>query len=138
MVFFLDKQIKGKLSNFKAEEEKRPEEIASSLVSRHETLVWGGVELSSLSRVPLVNHCTTAVRHSSLTFCPLSPFPRHALHCLENTLHRINEDLQLKLNSLALEEQCLKSRERLTPKQTSMDRNMTLTGISRGKSALFC
>ncbi len=66
---------------------------------------------------------------------------RHALHCLENTLHRINADLQNKLASLALDEQCVKARERLVHKNASlknpMDRNMCLTGISRGKSALL-
>ena len=72
-------------------------------------------------------------------FVILFLFNRYALQCLENNLYRINQDLQLKLNSLALDEQCMKSRERLASKRpiSSMERNMTLTGMSRQKSALL-
>lgn len=63
---------------------------------------------------------------------------QHVLDGLEQNLHRINEDLQCKMNSLALDDQCSKSRERLEPAAgTSMEHNMTLTGISRQKSAII-
>ncbi len=64
---------------------------------------------------------------------------RHALDGLEQNLHRINEDIQTKTNSLRLDEQCAKSRERLSSNrpQTQQERNMTLTGMSRQKSAIL-
>lgn len=64
---------------------------------------------------------------------------QHALDGLEQNLHRINKDLQCKMNSLKLDEDCMKSRGKLEPTRpmTSTERNMGLTGITRQKSALL-
>lgn len=67
---------------------------------------------------------------------------QHALDGLEKNLHRINEDLQCKTNSLRLDEQCMQSRDKLKQTQlnrpmTTEERNCTLTGITREKSAIL-
>lgn len=64
---------------------------------------------------------------------------QHALDGLENNLHKINSDLQNKMNSLALDEQSLNARAKLQSNrpETTQDRNMTLTGMSREKSAIL-
>nr|WLD15744.1 tektin 2 [Platynereis dumerilii] len=64
---------------------------------------------------------------------------QHALHGLEEKLHTINKDLQTKMNSLKLDEQAIASRQKLTSKrpQTSMERNMALTGVTREKSKIL-
>lgn len=64
---------------------------------------------------------------------------QHALDGLEQNLHRINEDLQCKTNSLNLEKQCMQSREKLSPNRpaTSIERNKVLTGISRERSKIL-
>lgn len=64
---------------------------------------------------------------------------QHALDGLEQNLHRINQDLQCKTNSLRLDEQCMQSRQKLKPDRpvTTEERNRTLTGISREKSAII-
>jgi len=64
---------------------------------------------------------------------------QHALDGLEQNLHRINEDLQCKTNSLKLDQQCENSRTKLGPArpQTASERNATLTGISREKSKVL-
>jgi tektin-2 len=63
---------------------------------------------------------------------------QHALDGLEQNLHRINQDLQCKTNSLKLDEQCTSSRSKLQPQtQTSQERNMALTGISRERSKIL-
>ena len=40
---------------------------------------------------------------------------RHALHCLELNLHRINEQIEIKLNSQHIDQQCLAARDKLLP-----------------------
>jgi len=64
---------------------------------------------------------------------------QHALDGLEQNLHRINEDLQCKTNSLKLDKQCMDSRQKLknSQPQNATERNMTLTGISREKSKIL-
>ncbi|CAD5111997.1 DgyrCDS1249 [Dimorphilus gyrociliatus] len=66
---------------------------------------------------------------------------QHALHNLEANLHRINEDLALKLNSLRLDNQVLQSRNRLGSNQLIPDtegmRNLHLTGITRQKQHIL-
>jgi len=64
---------------------------------------------------------------------------QHALDGLENNLHRINEDLQCKKNSLELDEKCMGTRGKLETgrPQTTSERNMSLTGISREKSKVL-
>lgn len=64
---------------------------------------------------------------------------QHALHQLEQNLHRINEDLQCKANSLKLDENCMMSRAKMDSNrpQTASEKNLSLTGISREKSAIL-
>lgn len=66
---------------------------------------------------------------------------QHALDGLENNLHRVNEDLQCKMNSLNLDDQCVNSRTKLKSGTgrplTSSERNMKLTGISREPSKIL-
>lgn len=63
---------------------------------------------------------------------------QHALDGLEQNLHRINQDLQCKQNSLKLDQDCMKSRAKLASgRPKSQDRNMTLTGMTRQKSAII-
>ena len=62
---------------------------------------------------------------------------RHALHGLEENLHRINQELMMKRNSLKLEEDCVKSRVKLHSGQPYIDRNQHLTGLVREKSAVI-
>lgn len=60
---------------------------------------------------------------------------QHALDGLEKNLHRINEDIQCKTNSLTLDEQCMKSRDKLVGKASELSqRNPYLTGMVREKS----
>ena len=68
-------------------------------------------------------------------FCTFIPPTRHALDGLEKNLHRINEDIQCKTNSLTLDEQCMKSRDKLVGKASELSqRNPYLTGMVREKS----
>jgi tektin-2 len=64
---------------------------------------------------------------------------QHALDGLEKNLHKINEDIQCKTNSLKLDQACDKSRQRLTTQRpaTSYERNAALTGVTRQKSAIL-
>lgn len=63
---------------------------------------------------------------------------RHALDGLYNNLHRINDDLALKNNSLDLDNKCMDVRKKLeTRPQTAMQRNLTLTGIERERSKVL-
>ena len=63
---------------------------------------------------------------------------RHALDGLYNNLHRINDDLALKNNSLDLDNKCMDVRKKLqTRPQTDMQRNLTLTGISRERTRIL-
>ena len=63
---------------------------------------------------------------------------QHALDGLENNLHRINEDLATKINSLTLDNRCMDARKKLETKPFSQStKNMSLTGISREKSKLL-
>jgi hypothetical protein len=65
-------------------------------------------------------------------------FVRHALDGLENNLHRINDDLALKINSLNLDNRCMDVRQKLQVKpQSELERNLTLTGMQREKSAVL-
>ena len=60
---------------------------------------------------------------------------RHALHCLELTLHRINDDIDRKTNSLHIDRQCLASRDKLTHAHlpTQVERNQRLVGATCNK-----
>ncbi|CAH1773590.1 unnamed protein product [Owenia fusiformis] len=63
---------------------------------------------------------------------------QHALDGLEQNLHRINEDLGLKINSLMLDKRCMDTRQKLeTRPQTGMERNLTLTGLQRSRSKIL-
>ncbi|KAK2186351.1 hypothetical protein NP493_203g00011 [Ridgeia piscesae] len=65
---------------------------------------------------------------------------QHALDGLEKKLHRINEDLHCKTNSLKLDEMCVQNRSKLTMKnrpQTTSERNMTLMGMSRERAKIL-
>lgn len=63
---------------------------------------------------------------------------KHALDGLYNNLHRINDDLAQKNNSLDLDNKCMDVRQKLQIKpQTAMQRNMTLTGIERERSKIL-
>ncbi|VDI10752.1 tektin-2-like [Mytilus galloprovincialis] len=63
---------------------------------------------------------------------------KHALDGLENNLHRINDDLALKINSLNLDNRCMDVRKKLQVKpQSELERNLTLTGMQRQKSAVL-
>jgi len=58
---------------------------------------------------------------------------RHALHCLELNLHRINEQIEIKLNSQHIDTQCLAARDKMLPIHpvTGPDLNKQLCGITR-------
>jgi len=58
---------------------------------------------------------------------------RHALHCLELNLHRINEAIEIKLNSQHIDTQCLASRDKMLPIHpiTGPEINKQLVGINR-------
>lgn len=59
---------------------------------------------------------------------------RHALDGLQKNLHRINDDLAEKNNSLMLDNRCMGVREKLNPRpQTTAERNLHITGIERLK-----
>ena len=64
---------------------------------------------------------------------------RHALDGLEKKLHRINEEIQLKSNSLKLDKQCLDSRAKLTGGRVKSctEKNMLLTGVTRERSQIL-
>ncbi|ESO88252.1 hypothetical protein LOTGIDRAFT_193495 [Lottia gigantea] len=63
---------------------------------------------------------------------------QHALDGLEKNLHRINDDLALKNNSLMLDKRNMSVREKLNARpQTSVERNLTLTGIEREKTKVL-
>lgn len=63
---------------------------------------------------------------------------RHALDGLYNNLHRINDDLAQKNNSLDLDNKCMDVRQKLNCRpQTTMERNLTLTGIERERSRIL-
>lgn len=58
---------------------------------------------------------------------------QHALHCMEQNLHRLNEDIERKQNSLNIDQQCIESRTKLLPVYplTATDLNKQLTGMLR-------
>ncbi|XP_041347071.1 LOW QUALITY PROTEIN: tektin-B1-like, partial [Gigantopelta aegis] len=61
----------------------------------------------------------------------------HALDGLEKNLHRINDDLA-KNNSPMLDNRCMNIRQKLqTRPQTSIERNLTITGIEREKTKIL-
>ncbi|XP_050400773.1 tektin-2 [Patella vulgata] len=63
---------------------------------------------------------------------------QHALDGLEKNLHRINDDLALKNNSLMLDKRSMDVRQKLNPRpQTAVERNLTLTGIEREKTKVL-
>ncbi|XP_033737318.1 tektin-2-like [Pecten maximus] len=63
---------------------------------------------------------------------------KHALDGLENNLHRINDDLAQKINSLNLDNRCMDVRKKLmTRPPTALERNLTLTGIQRERSQVL-
>lgn len=64
---------------------------------------------------------------------------QHALDGLEKKLHRINEEIQLKSNSLKLDKQCLDSRAKLTGGRVKSctEKNMLLTGVTRERSQIL-
>lgn len=63
---------------------------------------------------------------------------RHALDGLEQNLHRINDDLAQKINSLNLDNKCMDVRKKLQIRpQTALERNLTLTGIQRERSHIL-
>ena len=58
---------------------------------------------------------------------------RHALHCMELNLHRLNEAIEIKLNSQHIDDQCLASRDKMLPIHpvTGPELNKRLVGINR-------
>ncbi|XP_013390065.1 tektin-2-like [Lingula anatina] len=63
---------------------------------------------------------------------------KHALDGLEQNLHRINEDLACKINSLMLDNRCMDTRKKLTIRPfSSTDRNISLTGIERERTQVL-
>lgn len=64
---------------------------------------------------------------------------QHALDGLEQNLHKINQDIQCKTNSLNLDKQSMAARGKLEPgrPQTATERNFSLTGMTREKSKLL-
>ncbi|KAL5021859.1 hypothetical protein ScPMuIL_001014 [Solemya velum] len=63
---------------------------------------------------------------------------KHTLDGLENNLHRINDDLALKNHSLSLDNRCVDVRQKLQVRpQTTLDRNLSLTGIERERSKIL-
>ncbi|XP_041359465.1 tektin-2-like [Gigantopelta aegis] len=63
---------------------------------------------------------------------------KHALDGLEKNLHRINDDLAKKNNSPMLDNRCMNIRQKLqTRPQTSIERNLTITGIEREKTKIL-
>ena len=70
---------------------------------------------------------------------------RHALDGLQQKLYRINEDIQLKTNSLMLDKQCLEAREKLQNNKlgagarshTGCEAAATLLGVNRPKSHII-
>ncbi|XP_067952184.1 tektin-B1-like [Watersipora subatra] len=60
---------------------------------------------------------------------------QHALDGLQKELHRINDDLAVKNNSLMLDNRCMASREKLNVRpKTATENNRVLTGIHRERS----
>ncbi|XP_046332598.1 tektin-2-like [Haliotis rufescens] len=63
---------------------------------------------------------------------------KHALDGLEKNLHRINDDLALKNNSLMLDNRCMNVRQKLQARpQSTIERNLTLTGMERQRSTVL-
>jgi len=60
----------------------------------------------------------------------------HQLDGLENNLHRINEDIARKNNSLMLDNRCMEVRKKLEV-SGAKDPNLGLTGITRERSAVL-
>lgn len=59
---------------------------------------------------------------------------QHALDGLQKNLHRINDDLAEKNNSLMLDKRCMDVRQKLNPPaQTAVQRNLNITGIERAR-----
>lgn len=59
---------------------------------------------------------------------------QHALDGLQKNLHRINDDLAEKNNSLMLDKRCMDVRQKLNPgERTLIQRNLGLTGIERDR-----
>jgi tektin-2 len=71
------------------------------------------------------------IRHRLLkTFITL----RHAWNLLQEQLHRINEDIALKENSLTLEKRALATRKRFETvrrPETETDKNLIVTGVDK-------
>ena len=60
---------------------------------------------------------------------------RHGLDGLQKQLHRINDDLAVKNNSLMLDNRCMASRDKLNIRpKTGTENNRVLTGIHRERS----
>eukprot|EP00745_Piridium_sociabile_P031171 TRINITY_DN5168_c0_g1_i4.p2 TRINITY_DN5168_c0_g1~~TRINITY_DN5168_c0_g1_i4.p2 ORF type:complete len:423 (-),score=147.80 TRINITY_DN5168_c0_g1_i4:1476-2744(-) len=63
---------------------------------------------------------------------------QHGLDGLQKNLHRINDDLAEKNNSLMLDNRCMGTRQKLNAKpQSCVQRNLTLTGIERERSTVL-
>jgi len=63
---------------------------------------------------------------------------QHAMDGLEQNLHRINDDLAQKTNSLNLDNKCMDVRQKLQIRpRTALERNLTLTGIQREQSRVL-
>lgn len=63
---------------------------------------------------------------------------QHALDGLQKNLHRINDDLADKNNSLMLDKRSMDVRQKLNPRpQTAIERNLGLTGIERQRSQVI-
>ncbi len=59
---------------------------------------------------------------------------RHAWNLLQEQLHRINEDIATKENSLTLEKRALATRKRFNTAQkpeTETDKNLIVTGVDK-------
>ena len=60
---------------------------------------------------------------------------RHTLDGLQKELHRINDDLAIKNNSLMLDNRCMASRDKLNVRpKTTVENNRVLTGVHRERS----
>ncbi|KAL8576530.1 hypothetical protein ACOMHN_003088 [Nucella lapillus] len=63
---------------------------------------------------------------------------QHALDGLQKNLHRINDDLAEKTNSLMLDNRCMDVRQKLNPQpQTEIERSLTISGIERSRASVL-
>ncbi|GAB1598301.1 tektin-2 isoform X1 [Argonauta hians] len=63
---------------------------------------------------------------------------QHCLDSLQKNLYAVNDELDLKINSLTLDQRCMDVRQRLkTRPQSEEERNMTMTGLIRDKGHLL-